>query len=58
MIYLSDDLIEYVEEADGLMLHFSYDDRPTVLEIQEASDWLARLTKITATAQPDQALPV
>jgi len=49
MIHLCKGKIDHAEEVDGLIVHFSAKDRPLLLEILDASDFLARLAKITAT---------
>lgn len=57
-IHLSDGAIDHAEETDGIIVHFSPDDRPVMLEVLEASDFLSRLTKITATAEPGHVVPL
>ena len=42
---LSDAPLDHAEEAGPLIAHFTADDRLVVLEILEASDSLAKLTK-------------
>jgi len=42
---LSEAPIDRAEEAGPLIAHFAADDRLVVLEILEASDFLAKLTK-------------
>jgi len=50
MIHLSRGKIDHAEEVDGVIIHFSSKDRPLLLEILDASRFLARIAKITATA--------
>ena len=47
---LSDAPIDHAEENDGMIAHFSPNDELVVLEVLDASDFLSRLTKLTATA--------
>ncbi|MBM3335312.1 DUF2283 domain-containing protein [Candidatus Sumerlaeota bacterium] len=58
LIHLSEGTIDHAEETDGLIVHFSPKDRPLLLEVLDASDFLARLTKITATARSGQTMAV
>ena len=56
MLHLGEGVIDHAEDAEGLIIHFSAEDRPLLVEILEASDFLARLTKMTATAAPGTVL--
>lgn len=58
MIHLSEDKIDHAEQTDGVIVHFSPEDRPVLLEVLDASDFLARLTKIIATVQADQLVSI
>jgi len=58
MLFLSEGNIDHAEEADGIIVHFSTDDRPVLLEILDANDLLSHLTRITAHAQSGQAIAV
>ena len=58
LIYFSDGRIDHAEEVDGLIVHFSPENHLVLLEVLDASDFVARLAKITATAAPAQSLPV
>jgi uncharacterized protein YuzE len=53
---LSGEKIDHAEEVEDRIVHFSAEDRPVLLEILDASDFLARLTKITATAGAGEAV--
>lgn len=57
-IHLSEGTIDHAEEAEGVIVHFSPDGRPVLLEVLDASEFLSRLTKITATAQPGKVVPL
>jgi len=43
--------IDHAEEAGPIIAHFSTDDKLVLLEILEASDFLAQLTKATIKAE-------
>ena len=43
--------IDHAEEAGPIIAHFSTDDKLVLLEILEASDFLADLTKATMKAE-------
>ena len=58
MIHLFEGKIDYVEEAEGVIVHFSQENQPLLLEVLDASDFLARLTKIIATAQPGRLVTI
>ena len=58
MIHLSEATIDHAEEAEGIIVHFSREDRPVLLEVLDASDFLARLAKITATAPSGESISV
>jgi hypothetical protein len=55
---LSDAPIDHAEEAGQLIAHFTADDRLVVLEILEASDFLAKLTKGAMQADGKNAVEV
>jgi uncharacterized protein YuzE len=58
MIHLAEGDIDHAEEVDGLIVHLSANGRPVLLEVLDASDFLARLAKITATAPSGQSIAV
>ena len=45
-VEVSDSAIDYAEEVGGVIVHFTKEGKPVVLEILDASDFLANLTKI------------
>ena len=55
---LSEAPIDRAEEAGPLIAHFAADDRLVVLEILEASDFLAKLTKGAMQADGKRAVEV
>lgn len=50
--------IDHAEELGPLIVHFSKQDRPVLLEVQDASDFLSAATKVTARAKADQLITV
>jgi uncharacterized protein YuzE len=50
LIHLREGTIDYAEESEGIIVHFTEDHKPVLLEVLDASDWLSRLMKATATA--------
>jgi len=44
---VSDEPIEHAEEAGSIIVHFTKDEKPVLLEILDASEFLAETTKIT-----------
>jgi len=51
ILELSKASIDHAEEAGPIIAHFSADDKLVLLEILEASDFLAHLTKATMKAE-------
>jgi len=50
---LSDKSIDHAEEADPMIIHLTDDNKPVLIEILDASEFLANLTKIS-TKSPDE----
>lgn len=48
---LGDGNIDHAEEVDGVIIHFTPDDRPVLLEFLDASSLVARLARFTAIAR-------
>ncbi|MBO8183273.1 MAG: DUF2283 domain-containing protein [Archaeoglobus sp.] len=46
-IEISDGKIDYAEEAGPLIIHFSKEGKPVLLEILDASEFLSEITKIS-----------
>ena len=46
-IEISDGKIDYAEEAEPLIIHFSKEGKPVLLEILDASEFLSEITKIS-----------
>jgi uncharacterized protein YuzE len=47
LIEVSDEPIEHAEEVGPIIVHFTKDEKPVLLEILDASEFLAETTKIT-----------
>ena len=47
MIEISDENIDYAEEAGPMIIHFTKDNKPVLIEILDASEFLADVTKIS-----------
>ena len=45
-IEVSDERIDYAEEVGGIIVHFTKVGKPVILEILDASEFLAQTTKI------------
>lgn len=54
MIETADGNIDYAEEMGQIIVHFTKDGRPVVLEILRASDFLSLATKSSIKAEPVQ----
>ena len=55
---LSEASIDHAEETGPIIIHSSADDRLVLLEILEASDFLANLTKAAVRAEDEMAAEV
>jgi hypothetical protein len=47
MYEVSDDPIDYAEEMDSVVVHFTKEGKPVLLEILDASKFLAQTAKAT-----------
>ena len=52
LVWLSDDLFDYAEEADGVITHFSSEGKPVLLEIQGAKEFL--LSSLTSLIKDEE----
>ena len=52
MVQLSDAPVDYAEETDGIITHFSVDGKPVILEIQGAREFL--LGSITSLVKGEE----
>jgi len=53
MYEVSDEPIDYAEEVGPIIVHFTKEGRPVLLEILDASEFLAATTKITMKSQDE-----
>ena len=51
MVEVSSEPIAHAEEVDGFIVQFSAEGRPVLLEILDASDFLAELSKAALTGK-------
>ncbi len=52
LVWLSDTPVDYAEEVDGVITHFSADGKPVLLEIQGAKEFL--LGSITSLVKGEE----
>jgi uncharacterized protein YuzE len=50
-LQLAEGVVDHAEEVDGVIVHFTKDDRPLLLEVLDASELLAQLNRIAARAR-------
>ncbi len=50
LVHLHEGIIDYAEDAEGVIVHFTKDHQPVLIEVLEASEFLSKLMKATATA--------
>lgn len=58
MIEILDENVDYVEEAGPMIIHFSKDGEPVLIEILNASEILAEITKISMKARSKELIEV
>jgi len=51
MCELTDEPIEYAEEAGPIIVHFTKDGRPVMLEILDASKFITETVKVAMTSK-------
>ena len=56
MIEISDEDIDYAEEAGPMIIHFSKNGKPVLIEILDASEFLAEITKISMRAKSKELI--
>jgi uncharacterized protein YuzE len=47
LLELSSEPIDFAEESGSLIIHFSKEEKPVVVEILDASEFLSTITKVT-----------
>ncbi len=58
LIEVSRKPIDHAEELGPLIVHFSRQGHPVLLEVLDASDFLSAATKVTARAKTEQLVPL
>ncbi|RZN33961.1 MAG: DUF2283 domain-containing protein [Methanophagales archaeon ANME-1-THS] len=58
MIQVGDEKIEYAEEMDGIIIHFTKDDRPILIEILDASDFITSLNKVAISSKKPEMVEI
>jgi len=58
LLELSPAPIDFAEETGPFIVHFSKDEKPVVLEILDASEFLSTITKITMRAKEQESVDV
>lgn len=53
MVEVSGEPIDYAEEICPIVVHFTKDDKPVLLEILDASEFLTEATKVTMTSRDE-----
>jgi uncharacterized protein YuzE len=56
LLELSSEPIDFAEEAGSLIIHFSKDEKPVVVEILDASEFLSTITKITMKTKASETV--
>jgi uncharacterized protein YuzE len=57
-IEMSSKKIDHAQEAQNMIIHFSKDDEPVVVEILDASEFLTSLTKATIRAKKESPVKI
>ena len=58
MLEVSTDTIDFAEEMGPIVVHFSKDHKPVLLEILDASEFIAAATKCTMRLKDGEAVEV
>lgn len=58
LIEVSKKPVDHAEEVGPLVVHFSKQNRPVLIEVFDASEFLSTATKITARAKGEQLVPL
>jgi len=58
MIEISDEDVDYAEEAGPMIIHFSKNGKPVLIEISDASEFLAEIMKISMKARSKEFIEV
>ncbi|HED36931.1 MAG TPA: DUF2283 domain-containing protein [Ignavibacteria bacterium] len=58
MLELSDGKIDYAEEAGPMIIHFTKDNKPVLIEILDASEFISGVTKISMKTKDREAVEI
>ena len=58
MLDLSSGIVDYAEEAGPIIVHFTKDGKPVLLEILDASDFIAAVARASIRAKNSDLLEV
>ncbi len=58
MYEISDEPIDYAEEVGNIIVHFTKEGKPVLLEVLDASEFLAETTKITMRSSDETPVEV
>ena len=58
VLEVSEEGIDYAEEVGPMIIHFTKEGRPVLIEILDASDFLAKITKASVRAQDSKLAEV
>ncbi len=58
LIEVSRKSVDHAEEMGPLIVHFSRQNHPVLIEVLDASDFLSTATKVTARAKKEQLVPL
>ena len=58
MIEISKEKIDYAEESGTIIIHFSKKNRPVLLEILDASEFLSLVTKASIRAKKEELIDI
>lgn len=53
MVEVSNEPIDYAEDIGPIIVHFTKDEKPVLLEILDASEFLTEATKVTMTSRDE-----
>ena len=57
-IEFSDEKIDYAEESGPMIIHFSKDHKPVLIEILDASEFLTELIKVSIGAKSRKTVKI
>ena len=58
MIQIGEEKIEYAEEMDGIIVHFTKEDKPILIEILDASDFITSLNKVAISSKKPEMVEI